>query len=100
MYKAYGRKKSRTVLTSGDLTPVLDGGGGNHSIFAKALLEVLSESNEVLEGMRLYKEVSARVTFAAASVYVEQVPQYAPLKYSGHEMGSSFLSLFTSATYV
>lgn len=84
-------KKSRTVLTSGDLTPVLDGGGGIHSIFAKALLEVLMESNGVLEGMRLYKEVSARVTFAAASVYVEQVPQYAPLKYSGHEMGEFFL---------
>ena len=89
--KLMAGKKSRTVLTSGDLTPVLDGGGGNHSIFAKALLEVLSESNEVLEGMRLYKEVSARVTFAAASVYVEQVPQYAPLKYSGHEMGEFFL---------
>ncbi|MBM2832918.1 MAG: hypothetical protein HW406_79 [Candidatus Brocadiaceae bacterium] len=89
--KLMAGKKSRTVLTSGDLTPVLDGGGGNHSIFAKALLEVLSESNEVLEGMRLYKEVAARVTFAAASVYVEQVPQYAPLKYSGHEMGEFFL---------
>lgn len=89
--KLMAGKKSRTVLTSGDLTPVLDGGGGNHSIFAKALLEVLSESSAVLEGMRLYKEVSARVAFAAASIYVEQVPQYAPLKYSGHEMGEFFL---------
>ncbi len=89
--KLMAGKKSRTVLTSGDLTPVLDGGGGNHSVFAKALLEVLSESSDVLEGMRLYREVAARVTFAAASVYVEQVPQYAPLKYSGHEMGEVFL---------
>jgi len=34
-------KKKRTVITSGANEPVLDGGGGNHSIFARALLEGL-----------------------------------------------------------
>lgn len=84
-------KKSRTVLTSGDLQPVLDSGGGGHSVFAKALLNVLLENDAILEGMRLHKEVSAHLTDAARAVYLEQVPQYAPLKYSGHEMGEFFL---------
>jgi hypothetical protein len=86
------QKRSRTVLTSGDLKPVLDRGGGEHSIFAKAFLDVLRENAEILEGRRLYQEVSARVAYAASAVRtdmgpVEQVPRYAPIKYAGHESG-------------
>ena len=32
------KTKSRIVISSGGLKPVLDGGGGNHSIFARMLL--------------------------------------------------------------
>jgi len=41
--KIMSEKRSRTVLTSGDLKPVLDGGGGPHSIFAKALIDVMQQ---------------------------------------------------------
>ncbi len=90
--KVMATKRSRTVLTSGDLKPVLDSGGGKHSVFAKALLDVLRESDDILEGQRLYQEISARVSYAAAAVLtdagpLEQVPQYAPIKYAGHESG-------------
>jgi hypothetical protein len=90
--KIMTEKRSRTVLTSGDLQPVLDGGGGGHSVFAKALLEVLSANDEIVEGQRLYHEISARVAYAAAGVMtdagpVEQIPQYAPIRYAGHESG-------------
>jgi uncharacterized caspase-like protein len=90
--KIMAEKRSRTVLTSGDLQPVLDGGGGGHSVFAKALLDALNENDEIVEGQRLYQEVSARVAYAAAAVMtdsgpVEQVPQYAPIRYAGHESG-------------
>ena len=93
--KVMTSKRSRTVLTSGDLQPVLDGGGGEHSIFAKALLDVLRQNDEILEGRRLYKEISARVVYAAASVMtdqgpVEQIPVYAPVRYAGHESGDFF----------
>ena len=37
-------KKARTVLTSGGVEPVLDGAGGKHSVFAKALLEALEKN--------------------------------------------------------
>jgi hypothetical protein len=83
-------KRSRTALTSGDLKPVIDRGGGEHSVFAKALLDVLIENDDVLEGQNLHKEVSGRVTYAASAVEVEQVPQYAPIRYAGHESGEFF----------
>lgn len=80
------KKRSRTVLTSGDLTPVLDAGGGENSVFAKAFLETLLESSEILVGQGLYNQVAARVAYAA-SLEQEQIPQYAGLLHAGHESG-------------
>lgn len=80
-------KRSRTVLSSGDVQPVLDTGGGRHSVFARAWLDVLARNEEILEGQRLYREIAARVSYAAAALRFEQVPQYAPLRYAGHESG-------------
>jgi uncharacterized caspase-like protein len=85
--KSMAEKRSRTVLSSGGIQPVLDEGGGNHSVFAKAFLDVLASNAEILDGQRLGLEVAARVSYAAASVRVEQDPQYAPIRYSGHEAG-------------
>ncbi len=84
------KKRSRTVLTSGELKPVLDAGGGDHSVFAKALLEVLQANKDILEGQKLYREVSARVSYAAERFGIEQVPQYAPIRHAGHEAGDFF----------
>lgn len=94
--KALAKARSRTVLTSGGVQPVLDGGGGAHSIFAKSFLEVLNGNGDVLEGQRLYREVSARVLdLASRKGQIEQRPEYAPLKYAGHESGD-FLFLPTN----
>jgi len=82
-------KRSRTVLSSGDLTPVLDtagSSGGENSVFAKALLAVLTENKEILEGQKLYTQLAAQVAYAA-SAELEQIPQYAPVQYAGHESG-------------
>jgi hypothetical protein len=88
--RAMAHQRSRTALTSGGLEPVLDAGGGDHSIFARVVIEVLQSNDEVLEGQRLFQEVSARVTWAAQWSLFEQVPQYAPIKYAGHESGDFF----------
>ena len=85
--KSTAEKRSRTVLSSGGLEPVLDSGGGNHSVFAKAFLDVLASNTEILDGQRLGLEVAARVSYAASSAQVEQDPQYAPIRYAGHEAG-------------
>lgn len=83
-------RRSRTALTSGGLSPVLDAGGGGHSIFAKALIKVLEANDSVLEAQRLFAEISALVAYAAEAQDFEQVPEYAPLKHGGHEAGDFF----------
>lgn len=84
-------KRSRVVLTSGGLAPVLDGGGGNHSVFARALLAVLESSAELLTGRALYEAVAARVAHAASRLEFEQIPAYAPIARAGHEAGDFVL---------
>jgi hypothetical protein len=85
------KKRARTILTSGGLKPVLDSGGGEHSVFAQAFLEALEANDDVLEGRRLYEQVSARVAYDASNMRFEQVPEYAPIKFAGHEGGEFFL---------
>lgn len=84
-------RRSRTALTSGGLAPVMDAGGGRHSVFAKALIEVLEANSDTLDGQRLHREVAARVAFAAANLRFDQMPEYAPIRFAGHEAGEFFL---------
>lgn len=90
-YRTMASRRSRTVLTSGGLAPVMDAGGGRHSVFAKALIEVLDANVETLDGQRLHREVAARVAYAAANLRFDQVPEYAPIRFAGHEAGEFFL---------
>jgi hypothetical protein len=60
-------------------------------VFAKALLAVLSQNDDVLEGWRLHREVAARVTYAARQQSFDQRPRYAPIKHGGHEAGDFLL---------
>jgi uncharacterized caspase-like protein len=76
--------KSRTLMASGGNEPVADGGGGNHSVFANALLRGLAqmEKSEFTAG-ELFRD------FVEESVAgrVQQTPEYNPLRNSGHESG-------------
>lgn len=87
LLKALNKSRSRTALTSGGVQPVIDGGGGKHSVFAKNFLEILRENQDVLEARRLYLELSARVVSDALKYKYEQKPEYAPIQYTGHEHG-------------
>jgi uncharacterized caspase-like protein len=84
------QKRSRTALTSGGLQPVLDSGGGAHSVFAATLLEVLRTNEGVIEGQRLFQEIAARTAWSALFEAVDQVPEYAPIQFAGHEAGDFF----------
>jgi uncharacterized caspase-like protein len=83
-------KHSRTILAAAALEPVLDNDGSGHSVFAKAFLDVLNTNGDILEGQRLHKELAARVAYVAAAHSLEQIPEYAPIHYAGHE-GGDFL---------
>lgn len=84
------RKRSRTALTSGGLAPVLDGGGGDHSIFANAFLEILRANDDVLGGRNLYESLATRVTYRARTRSFRQEPRYAPIRFGGHEAGDFY----------
>ncbi|GAB4284392.1 MAG: hypothetical protein Kow0092_38840 [Deferrisomatales bacterium] len=84
-------KRSRTVLTSGGLAPVLDVGTGDHSIFAEVLLDLLEENAAVLQGKALHDEVAPTVSLKARTLLGQkQDPGYAALERVGHE-GGDFL---------
>jgi hypothetical protein len=82
-------KSSRTALTSGGLAPVLDGGGGNHSVFARALIDILENNDGVLDGNQLHSELAARVRYQSRTRAFQQDPEYAPIRF-GHHGGGEF----------
>lgn len=90
LYGEMARKRSRTVLTSGGVAPVLDAGGGGHSIFASALLETLRANRSILEGPYLFGEIFDRMRARTDTLGVRQEPQYAALHFAGDE-GVPFL---------
>jgi uncharacterized caspase-like protein len=82
LIRRLAKKRSRTILTSGGLEPVLDSGGGQHSVFAKALLNTLYENQGIMEGTRLFQKLRELIVYNA-----DQTPEYAPAEKSGHEGG-------------
>jgi hypothetical protein len=78
-------KRSRTVLTSGGMEPVADGGGGSHSVFANAFMTALTENQEVIDGTELFTKIRRPVMLNA-----NQTPQYGDVRLAGHE-GGDFL---------
>jgi len=83
------KRKARTVMTSGGVKPVLDSGGGKHSVFAKAFLSVLKQNSGLMEDYELFRTVSSNVKKSASLVGFHQQPQYSSMLYAGHE-GSPF----------
>jgi peptidoglycan hydrolase-like protein with peptidoglycan-binding domain len=78
-------RRARTVLTSGGLEPVLDAGGGGHSVFAKAFLDALAANHGVIDGEGIYHKVYDEVRLNA-----EQEPGYGNIRLAGHD-GGDFL---------
>ena len=83
------KKRSRTALTSGGVAPVLDEGNKSHSVFASALIHVLESNQVIVDGQQLFLEIAPNDT-ATNDNRFEQIPRYAPIKFSGHEGGDFF----------
>ncbi len=78
-----GQRRARVVLTSGGLQPVLDAGGGEHSVFANQLLQVLRGNDQILESPDLFVALSEPVKLAARRLGVNQQPEYARIHFAG-----------------
>lgn len=96
LLKTMAQKKIRATLTSGGAKPVLDEGGAGHSVFATAMLGVLTENNDALETERLYWTVRSRVVQAAERMKFEQIPTYGPIHMAGHEGFGDFVFMPTA----
>lgn len=78
-------RKARVVLTSGGLEPVLDAGGGDHSVFAAVFLTILRDNKGILDGTSLFSKLRRKVMLKA-----NQTPEYSDIRKAGHE-GGDFL---------
>jgi uncharacterized protein len=84
---AMSRLRARVALTSGGLEPVVDGGGGANSLFARSLLDVLKVVPEPIEARRVHDELAAAFSVRARKLRLNQRPDYAPIRFAGHEAG-------------
>jgi hypothetical protein len=88
--KVMAKTRSRTVLTSGGLKPVLDQGGGQHSVFSRYFIKTLKENDTILEAYKLFRGLAKEVQQTASKFGIDQIPEYAPIKHGGHEAGEFF----------
>jgi len=90
VYSVMAQKRSRMVMTSGGVEPVVDSAGGRHSVFAQAFIDLLRANVAVLPGQDLFRRLQPQVAAKAHRLEVQQVPEYAPIKFAGHEAGDFF----------
>ncbi|MDX1607547.1 MAG: caspase family protein, partial [Candidatus Competibacterales bacterium] len=89
--KIMGQARSRVVLTSGGLQPVLDEGNGDgHSLFANQLLSVLRRNRGILESPDLYTALADNVRTEARRLGIEQEPAYARISFAGDLLAPFF----------
>jgi hypothetical protein len=74
--------RSRILITSGGNEPVMDTGGGGHSVFARALLTGLEKMEaDAFSAQELFSEYIRPMVGGR----VEQVPQFRPIDRTDHE---------------
>lgn len=85
-YAEMARRHARIAISSGGLEPVLDGGGGgNHSVFANALIKALNNNSTVIDSISLFSQLRKHVGWNA-----DQLPEYGVIHKAGHD-GGDFL---------
>lgn len=81
-------KRARLVMSSGGVAPVIDSADGTHSLFTRALLDVLGDpSRRVANVETLFARIRERVNDAARRAGREQNPELAVMAEVGDEGG-------------
>lgn len=80
-------RRARVVLSSGGTEPVLDGGDGEHSVFAASLLDVLAANDRVVSENLLFAQVAVNVRRRGQA---GGQPEMRPIRAAGHGGGSFY----------
>lgn len=84
-------KRARIVISSGGDAPVIDSADGRHSLFTRALLDVLAApGDDVADVQTLFARIRERVTDSARRAGREQNPDLAVMAEVGDEGGTYF----------
>ena len=76
-------RKAKVAITSGGNEPVVDSvGGSENSVFATALVDALTDTQQPTPAGAIFKSVLSKVTSAA-----QQTPQYADMRELDHDGG-------------
>lgn len=87
--------KSRVLITSGGTEPVLDLGGGGHSVFARALLTGLEKiDRDIFSAEELFHEYIRPMVAGRA----DQMPQMRPMDRTEHEPGGDVVFVRAAAS--
>lgn len=77
--------KSRIAITSGGNEPVLDGGGGENSIFAASLASELENRSNAFTASDLFSNIKEKVMKETLAFGIKQNPIILDIPKSGHE---------------
>jgi tRNA A-37 threonylcarbamoyl transferase component Bud32 len=85
------QKRARLVISSGGTAPVIDSADGQHSLFTRALLDVLeTPGDRVVDVQSLFPRIRERVVDSARRAGREQNPDLAVMAEVGDEGGSFY----------
>jgi len=84
-------RRSRVVISSGGDKPVLDALDPQHSLFARSLIDVLEDNDQVVRENMLFARVAVNVRRRSQGEGVEQTPEMRPIRDAGHEGGDFYL---------
>lgn len=84
-YEIIASRTARLAMTSGNIEPVMDGGGDGHSIFARQFINTLLTDRPIIDGTYLYNSVREPVVTQSG-----QMPQYSNIRFLESD-GGDFL---------
>lgn len=82
--------RSRLVISSGGVKPVLDGTSTDNSVFTKSLLDVLELNKEVMRDSMLFSRLAVNVKNRNQIINADSSPEMKPIRSAGHEGGAFY----------
>ena len=87
-------RRARLVISSGGTSPVLDSVDGEHSVFARSLVDVLTSNRQIVSDNMLFAQVAVNVRRRADGA--DHAPEMRPIRAAGHSGGSFYFVPQTS----